>query len=252
MNISFSKIGIFVCMTYFMIACANVSNYMNTDQPYMTVSHPGKYSLEYFNSPIDFPQYSRAKVDGREILATGDVVIPSAQSLYMLTHFEVFEGETVLDIGTGSGVQAIFAADTACKVVATDIDALAVDVAKLNVERHGLENKIEVRQGDLFAPLGKDEKFDVILFNIDYPYNLDSGGLWKLHERFFAEVKNYLNPGGRLYYQSGHITNVQKVNDMVINNDMRIISMRMDAALKVDRYPIVYLIQRNVDLQNDL
>ena len=101
----------------------------------------------------------------------------------------------------------------------------------------------------MFAPLGKDEKFDVILFNIDYPYNLESGWFWKLHERFFSEVKKYLNPGGRLYYQSGHITNVQKVNDMVINNDMRIISMRMDAALKVDRYPIVYLIQRNVDLQ---
>ncbi len=244
----FGKIFALLCAAYFLVACASTANSNKTGQPFMTVPHPGKYKLEYFAPSKKHPRHSMAKVDGREFLVTGNVVIPSAQSLYLLTYWKIFEGETVLDIGTGSGVQAIFAADKADKVVATDINPKAVDVTRLNVERHGLTKKIDVRQGDLFAPIKKNEKFDVILFNIEYPVNQEATGLWKVHERFFAEVKNYLNPGGRIYYQSGLISNVPIINNMVRKNEMRITSMRMDAALEVARDPIVYLIQRTMDL----
>jgi len=220
---------------------------MESGQPYMDTPEPGKYKLAYFPPPEKFPGYSMATVNGREFLVTDDVVLPSAQSLYLLTYWKIFDGESVLDIGTGSGVQAIFAADKASKIVATDISAKAVDVAKLNVKRHGLKHKIEIRQGDLFAPLNKNEKFDVILFNIEFPYNRETSGLWKVHERFFAKVKNHLNPGGRIYYQSGLVSNIPKITSMVRNNEMRIISIRMDSSLDVSRDPIVYLIKRNVD-----
>ena len=189
-----------------------------------------------------------ATVDGREFAVTGDVVLPSAQSVYLLSHLEIKPGETVLDIGTGSGIQAVFAADNASHVLATDISPLAVGVAKYNIGRHKLARKIEVRESDLFSAIKKTEKFDVILFNIGYPYNQESKGLWKLHERFFANVSKHLNPGGRIYYQSGLLGNVKQVNYMVRNNEMRVISMRMDAALHVARDPIVYLIMRNIDL----
>jgi len=231
------------------IACAVITNNSEADQPYLTVSHPGKYKLEYFPPSKEFPNYLRAKVDGREILVTENVQSPSAQSLYLLTHWKIAEGETVLDIGTGSGVQAIFAADKASSVLATDISAEAVEVAKLNVQHHGLGKKIEVRQGDLFAPVNKDEKFDVILFNIAYPYNDETQGLWKVHERFFAEADKYLKPGGRIYYQSGLIDNIPKIKSLVDKYAWNILSIRMDAALKVARFPIVYMIQRTNDLR---
>jgi len=245
----FIKIAVLACAAYLTIACAATANDDKTGQPYMTVSHPGKFKLVYFSPSKEFPNYSMATVDGREFLATSKVQIPSAQSLYLLTHWKIFEGETVLDIGTGSGVQAIFAADKASAVLATDISAEAVKVAKLNIKRHGLSKKIEVRQGDLFAPLNEDEKFDVILFNIAYHYNEKTQGLWKVHERFFAEADKHLKPGGRIYYQSGLIDNVPRIKSMVDKNAWNILSIRMDAALKVARSPVVYLIQRTNDLQ---
>lgn len=231
--------------TLFLVAC---SNPWLKKHDRLTIHHPGKYELIHHSSAEGFPGYRMATVDDREILVTDDVVIPSAQSLYLLTHVEIQEGESVLDIGTGSGVQAIFAADKASHIVATDINEKSAEVATLNVKRHKLSDKIDVRHGDLFAPLKKDEQFDVILFNIDYPYNQEATGLWKVHERFFAGVRKHLKPGGRIYYQSGLLGNIKPINQMIRNNEMRIISLRMDAALRVAREPIVYLIMRNIDL----
>ncbi len=218
-------------------------------QPLMTVPHPGKYQLTYYTPSEEFPLYTMATVDGREFLAMDDVVLPTVQSLYLLAHWKIFDGETVLDIGTGSGVQAVFAADNASMIVATDINPAAVRMARLNVKRNGVANIIDVRQGDLFSPINKDEKFDVILFNIDYPYSEATQGLWEVHERFFAEVKHYLNRGGRIYYQSGRIENAARINTMANKNNMSILSMRMDVALEIDRQPIVYLIKRNLDIE---
>jgi len=227
------------------VGCANTAR---IGQPFMKVPHPGKHQLAYFSQVEAFPACSMATVDGREFLAMEGVVLPSAQSLYLLAHCEIQENETVLDIGTGSGVQAIFAADKASSVLATDINPVAVKMAKLNAERNGVSDIVEFRQGDLFEPVNKDEKFDVILFNIAYPYSEESRDLWEVHERFFSEVDNYLNRDGRIYYQSGRIDNVQRINDMADKNGMSIISMRMDAALEVDVRSIVYLIKRNMDL----
>jgi len=242
----FFKTGILLFTTIFNIGCLHSAH---IGQPFMSIPHPGKYQLVYYTPSQEFPLYSMATVDGREFLAVADVVLPSASSLYLLTHWKIFEDEVVLDMGTGSGVQAVFAADKASAVVATDINPAAVKIARLNAERNGVDDVIEVRQGDLFVPINKDEKFDVILFNIDYPHSEATRGLWELHERFFAEVKNYLKRGGRIYYQSGRIDNVAHINNMVNKNGMSIIGMRMDVALEVDRQLVVYLIKRNLDVE---
>lgn len=237
---------VFILASVLMLAaCSTMDPKQHTRLP---IYHPSKYELIYHSSPEAPTRYTMATVDGREIHVTDNVVIPSAQSLYLLSHAEIKEGESVLDIGTGSGVQAIFAADKASHIVATDINKNAVKNAKANAERHKVSHKIEVRHGDLFAPLKKGEQFDVILFNIAYPYNQEATGLWKVHKRFFADVRKYLKPGGRIYYQSGLLENIQAIHKMVRNNEMRIISLRMDAALRVAREPIVYLIKRNIDL----
>ncbi|MBL1277892.1 MAG: tRNA (adenine(22)-N(1))-methyltransferase TrmK [Ectothiorhodospiraceae bacterium] len=190
-----------------------------------------------------------AKVDNREFLVMGNVAIPSAQSAYFLSHWEVFSGESVLDLGTGSGVQAVFAADLASLVVATDINPVAIKATVLNAKRNGVSDRIDVRQGDLFGPIKPNEKFNVILSNINYPFNKWTEGLWKLHERFFAEVGNHLKPDGRIYYQSGEFNNVSRVNDLAEKNGLKIISMRMDAVLDQDKRPIVYLLKRKIDLK---
>jgi protein-L-isoaspartate O-methyltransferase len=71
--------------------------------------------------------------------------------------------ERALDVGTGCGFQAIFAAQHAEHVVATDINPRAVAFARFNAVLNGADN-VEVRVGDGFAPV-EGESFDMIVCN---------------------------------------------------------------------------------------
>lgn len=207
------------------------------------VEHPGKYDLIYYGLEQQNPPITKVKAHDKYFWVYDGVISPTAHSMQLLENSEILPGETVLDIGTGSGIQAIFAADKASRIVATDLDAKAVENAKYNVARHGVDHIVEVRQGDLFAPIKDNEKFDVILFNVAYPYNNQTQYLWKVHERFFKEVAKYLKPNGRIYYQTGYIANIPRTQAMVQENKLRIMHMTMAAALKYNREPMVLLIQ---------
>lgn len=75
------------------------------------------------------------------------------------------KGDSLIDIGCGSGILSIAAAHLgAQKVIAVDLDKLAVKVSKENVDLNGFSNTIDVRYGDLTDVI--DEKADVIVANI--------------------------------------------------------------------------------------
>jgi len=74
-------------------------------------------------------------------------------------------GETVIDVGTGSGVLAIAAvALGAEKVLATDNDEVAIKVASENFEKNAINNKIELKQNNLLD--GIDLSADIIIANM--------------------------------------------------------------------------------------
>jgi ribosomal protein L3 glutamine methyltransferase len=79
------------------------------------------------------------------------------------------EVAAVLDLCTGSGCLAILAARSYpnADIFAADLSADALAVARRNVEDHGLVGRINLVEGDLFAPLGS-RKFDLILANPPY------------------------------------------------------------------------------------
>ncbi len=111
-------------------------------------------------------------------------------------------GAHVLDLGTGSGIGAVFAAHYAVRVVATDINLEAVRCAQINALAHHLDHKIETRVGDLFAPVG-DARFDVILFNPPFyrgrPRDLGDAA-WRspdVFDRFLRELPSHLAENGR-------------------------------------------------------
>lgn len=116
------------------------------------------------------------------------------------------EANYVLDMGTGSGIGAVFAAGYCKRVIATDINPYAVRCAKINVMLNNLEDKIEVRHGDLFEPV-KDEKFDLILYSPPYypgkpkdwfEYALKTGDNNEVVVRFIRDAGKHLNPDGRI------------------------------------------------------
>ncbi|WP_029069536.1 DUF7059 domain-containing protein [Jonesia quinghaiensis] len=69
---------------------------------------------------------------------------------------------TVLDIGTGSGIQALHASRHASTIVATDISQRALDYAAFNAALNDIA--VDLRHGSLFEPVA-GEKFDVIVSN---------------------------------------------------------------------------------------
>lgn len=74
--------------------------------------------------------------------------------------------ERALDVGCGSGVQALLAARHAERVIATDVNPRALAYTELNAALNGFTN-IECRRGSLFEPVA-DEHFDLITSNSPY------------------------------------------------------------------------------------
>ena len=75
---------------------------------------------------------------------------------------------TVADIGTGCGAIAISLAINLpeARIYATDISAPALEVARLNCQKHGVADRICLRQGDMLDPLS--EPVDLIVANLPY------------------------------------------------------------------------------------
>lgn len=129
---------------------------------------------------------------------------------------------SVLDLCTGSGCLAIAAAHSYpdAMVDAVDLSPDALEVARLNVADHGLDGRIELLQGDLFAPLA-GRRYDLILSNPPYVTTdamqalppefrrepamaLGAGddGM-DIVRRLVAEAGRHLNPGGLLLVEVG-------------------------------------------------
>lgn len=112
----------------------------------------------------------------------------------------------VLDVGTGSGIQAIASArkKEVESVVAVDVNLEAIEQAKENANRTGVQEKIVFKQSDLFEKV--EGKFDTIAFNPPYlpaskeyepDVALESGESGReLTERFLREFERHLNAKG--------------------------------------------------------
>lgn len=143
------------------------------------------------------------------IINTDDnVYVPAEDSYLLADNLEIEQGMSVLEIGTGSGIVAMYASRLTDNITVTDVNFDACELARKNFQANNIEN-IEILFGNLFEPL-ENRKFDVILFNTPYlpteegeviddtlNYAFD-GGLngRKVIDLFLNELKSHLNDGG--------------------------------------------------------
>jgi release factor glutamine methyltransferase len=139
------------------------------------------------------------------------VVPPGVQPITPTSHLlgeavlaEAGEGDRVLDMGTGCGVNAILAATKGAQVVAVDINPGAIATARANAERNGVAGRVQVRSSDVFSDVGG--AFDLIVFDPPFrwfkPRDLtetaftDEG--YRAMTSFFRQARRHLAPGGRM------------------------------------------------------
>ena len=122
---------------------------------------------------------------------------------------EVREGDRVLDMGTGSGVNAILAASKSVEVVAVDINPHALDAARANAERNEVADRVTVRHSDVFSDV--DGAFDLIIFDPPFrwftPRDLVEAamadGNYRALTTFFREARAHLTPHARMLISFG-------------------------------------------------
>ena len=106
-------------------------------------------------------------------------------------------GDSVLDVGTGSGVLSIAAAKLGAEqVTAYDLDEVAVKSAKLNVKLNKVQDKISVYQNNLLDNVS--EQVDIVVGNL----------LAEIILRFTHDAAKVVKPGG--YFITSGIINAKK------------------------------------------
>lgn len=171
--------------------------------------------------------YLRGKREfyGRDFQVDGRVLVPRPETEVLLEaalgYARASAASSVVDVGTGSGILAITLAleIPSARVWAVDRSTDALEVARLNVVRHGVANRVDLLPGDLLGPV--TFRADLIVANLPYIPSADvnqlppevrqeprvaldggSDGL-DLYRRLLSQVTGVLRGEGALFLEIG-------------------------------------------------
>jgi protein-L-isoaspartate O-methyltransferase len=152
------------------------------------------------------------------ILLVPGVFAPTRTSFEVAEGIIINPGETVIDVGAGSGVLSFVAARLgAGRVFGTEINPRAVEVARRNADLLGLGMAVDFRQGSLFEPL-EGIRADVVIGDVSgIPDDIAAASDWfpggygggptgaEVPVAMLEDSCSHLAPGGRLYLPTGSI-----------------------------------------------
>jgi len=153
---------------------------------------------------------------------------------------------SIADVGTGSGCLAIVLARErpAARVTAIYVSPEAIDVARRNAQRHGVDGRIEFVRTDLLD--GIAPSFDVIVSNPPYVRDIDERGLQPevqlepaqalfggrdgldIIRRLLPAAAAHLRPGGTLAFEFGFGQDDAVVELISASEDLRMVAVRSD------------------------
>jgi release factor glutamine methyltransferase len=134
-----------------------------------------------------------------ELAVDRRVLIPRPETELLVELALEVEPRRLLDVGTGSGAIALAVADElpGCQIIATDTSAAALELARANAGRLGLEGRVRFLEGTIPAAESAEAEeadggFDLILANLPYVAERDWPGLapevtkWEPREALLA------------------------------------------------------------------
>ncbi len=155
-------------------------------------------------------------------MARMEIYEPAEDSYLLQKYVKKYAKGRVLDVGTGSGIQAITAAKSSKvrEVLAVDINSQALEQLK-----NKSVPKIRTLQSDLFANVSGH--FDLIIFNP--PYLPQDKGIadeaiyggkkgWEISERFLEKVADHLSRDGFALFLFSSLTDKKKIDQIIEHN----------------------------------
>ncbi|REK39011.1 MAG: methyltransferase domain-containing protein [Actinobacteria bacterium] len=150
---------------------------------------------------------------------------PSTVSSLLADALDFAKGSVVIDAGCGSGVLSIIAAKLgAGQVYGVDAAEDTVAIASANAEAHGVIDRTQFFEGDLFEPLPRGIQADVLIGDVSgipdelaaatgwFPSGLSGGPTGaELPLRMIDEARAWLSKGGRMFLPTGSLQDEESI-----------------------------------------
>jgi release factor glutamine methyltransferase len=166
-----------------------------------------------------------------------EIYEPAEDSELIKKHISALATGTVLDMGTGTGVLALEAAQHAEKVVALDINPTAIHYCNT----YANHPKVKYHQSDLFTAFSQNAKntispsrFDLIIFNPPYlpadakypDIALDGGKKGhEIIEKFLKQARKHLKKNGTILLLFSSLTNQNKIHQILAQQQYKFTEM---------------------------